>query len=509
MKDRPTLAVCMIVKDESERLSNAIESVKEVADQVIVVDTGSTDNTVACARSLGAYVVQYPWQDDFADARNRSLAEAECDWILCLDADEYLVPESESALLKALAGEAGGYMVRIESRVDSKAGRTFVNFFPRLFRNLEGISFEGKVHEQVTQSIQRLGLPIEVSDIVIRHTGYALSGSDLKAKAQRNAALLLKEVEERPEDALVLFHLGEAYTMLERHGDAVDAYDRALLAGKLDRVVHGALLQNKGAALVKLKAYEEALIALRRAREVDSGLLTVHLVMASALYAMKKYERAEREVVSYISMCREIERLKRLTLGHDPDIPNALVMLAKCRLAQGRLGGAREALEDALRLDRCEEGSSGGLGKGRYRPQGTGATGEAHVLLGKIAFEELKFGQAAAHFEEAVKTYPDEERVHFELARAYVACGSNDRAIRTLEAAMREGMDSPDILRCLGVLKIKKKDFPGAIETYRRALDVDPADVDSRKKLAGLYHATGNSTTAEAILNGTAASPPL
>lgn len=480
MPDRPTLAVCMIARNEGRRLSTAIDSVKRIADRVVVVDTGSTDNTVDVARSHGARVVEHPWRDDFSDARNRSLAEAGCDWILGLDADETLAPESEPALLKALSSEAGAYMVRIESRVDSTAGKIFVNFFPRLFRNVEGIRFEGKVHEQVTPSLKRLGLSIAVSDIVIRHTGYALSDSELKTKARRNADLLLRQIEEGSEDALTLFHLGEAFSMLERFEEAVKFYDKALSGGSLDRVVRGAVLQNKGTALVKLKEYEKAVMSLKQSREVDPGLLTVHLVLASALYGMKKFERAEQEVVTYISTCREVRRVEGMTLGHDPDIPNALVILAKCRLARGALREAGEALEDALSLD--------------------DALGDAHVLMGRIAFEELKFGQAANHLEKAVGAYPEDERLRFELARAYAACGSNDKAIRAIDKAMDAGMDSPELLKCLGILRIKKKDFPGAVDAYIRALKIDPSDVDSRKKLAGLYHAAGKTALAKQVL---------
>jgi tetratricopeptide (TPR) repeat protein len=481
MPDRPTLAVCMIARDETERLPSAIASVAKLADEVIVVDTGSTDDTVAVARALGAKVVEHPWRDDFADARNRSLAEAGCDWILCLDADERLAPESESDLVNALSGKAGAYMVRIESRVDSTAGKVFVNFFPRLFRNADGVRFEGKVHEQVTPSLERLGMPIEVSDIVISHTGYALSGSEMNAKARRNADLLLRQVEDRPDDPLTLFHLGEAFSMLERFEEAVKFYDKALAAGKLDSIVRGAVLQNKGTALVKLRQYEAAVISLKKAREVDPGLLTVYLVLASALYGMKKFERAEAEVAAYIAMCRKVVRIKRVTLGHDPDIANALVMLAKCRLAQGRPGEARQALEDALKLDK--------------------AKGDAHVLMARIAFEGLKFGQAVGHYEEAVKAYPDQASLRFELARAYVACGSNAKALGTLLSALEDGMEGPDLLRCLGIVRIKTEDFPGAIDAYRRAVELDPGDTDARKKLAGLYHAAGQTDLAREVLS--------
>jgi tetratricopeptide (TPR) repeat protein len=480
MPDRPTLTVCMIARNEEDRLPRALESVRKTADQMVVVDTGSTDNTVQVARSLGAKVVEHAWQEDFADARNRSLAEADCDWILCLDADECLAPGSEPSLLEAISGKAGAYMIRIESRVDTGAGKMFVNFFPRLFRNVEGVHFEGKVHEQVTRSLERLGLPIEISNIVIRHSGYALPEAEMKAKARRNADLLLRQLEEHGDEPLTLFHLGEAFSMLERFEEAVRCYDKALAAGKLDKVVRAALLQNKGTALVKLKDYEKAVVSLKQAREVDPGLLTVYLVLASAFYGMKKFERAEQEVLSYVSICQEIGRVKRITLGHDPDIPNALVMLGKCRLARGSSEEARKALEDALSLDPSQ--------------------GDAHILLGKLAFEGLKFGQAVGHYEEAVKAYPDEGRIRFELARAYVACGSSDKAIRTLDEAIEQGMGGAELLRCLGIVKIKKKDFTGAIEAYERALEIDPADEDSRKKLAGLYHASGKSELAKEVL---------
>jgi glycosyltransferase involved in cell wall biosynthesis len=502
MRNRPTLTVCMIARNESKRLPAAIRSVGKIADQVVVVDTGSTDDTVELARSLGAEVIGHAWKDDFADARNRSLKEARSDWVLCLDADEYVTPEGQEALVAAMTGGADAYMVRIESRVDSTAGKVFVNFFPRLFRNVKGIGFEGKVHEQVTPSLERLGLSIRISDIVIKHSGYALSPSGLKAKAERNAALLLKELEDHPGDPLALFHLGEAYSMLEHHADAVASYDRALAAGKVDATVRAALLQNKGTALVRLKAYDKAVVSLRRAREVDPGLLTVHLVMASALYGMKKYERAEQEVLSYISRCREIERVRRVTLGHDPDVSNALVMLAKCRLALCRLDEARAALEDAVRM-----GESGAQAKApepgsERRTLGTDAIGDARVLLGRIAFEGMKFGQAAKHFEQAVNIYPNEAKLRFELARAYLACGSNGEAVRTLENAVEYGLEQTDLLRCLGLMKIKQKDFAGAIETYRRILDAEPSDADSRKKLAGLYHAAGDSRLAREVLSG-------
>ncbi|RLB04217.1 MAG: glycosyltransferase, partial [Deltaproteobacteria bacterium] len=93
-KTTPRLSVCMIVKNEEKMLPKCLESIREVADEIIIVDTGSTDNTVAIAESFGAKVYFHPWEKDFSKHRNQSLSYATGDWILQIDADETLEPES-------------------------------------------------------------------------------------------------------------------------------------------------------------------------------------------------------------------------------------------------------------------------------------------------------------------------------------------------------------------------------------------------------------------------------
>jgi glycosyltransferase involved in cell wall biosynthesis len=474
------LSVCMIVRNEREKLPQAIESVKRIADEIVVVDTGSTDDSVSVAESLGARVLRCEWQDDFSQVRNTSIDAARGDWILCLDADEIVLPESEGRITDAIVGGADAYYVRIESRVKSRAGKVFVNFVPRLFRKLEGVLFEGRVHEQIYPSLKRAGAKVEVSDIVLKHAGYTLSEHDLAEKAERNAKLLKKDLEVNPGDALTLFHLGEAYSMVDDYEHAAEYYRMALKAGELPREIFCVVLQNLGSALVKLGSYEDALVMLRRALEVDAGLLSAHLVMASGLYGMRKFARAEKEIMTYISRSQDTGRTRRLRLGHEPDIPAALVLLARCRLARKNIDGAKKALKGSLGMDE--------------------ASGDAHRLMGMIAFEEMKFGQAAVHYEEAVKASPAEDKLYFELARAYVACGSTDKAAATIDRAVKMGIASAGLLRCLGVVRIKKKDFDGAIEAYQDALGLDPGDEESRRRLAGLYHMRGQDKIARDYL---------
>jgi len=476
-----TLAVCIIAKDEASSIARAIASVKPIADEVIVVDTGSTDNTPDIARSLGAKVVRHVWEDDFSKARNAAIEAATCEWILFLDADETVCEESLDEVRSAISGDADAFFVRIESRVRSQAGKTFVNSFPRLFRRLPGVEFEGRVHEQVLPSLQRVGARIAHSNIVIRHAGYDLTKEEMAEKLWRNCRLLEDDLERDPGNGLTLLHLGETHNLLGNHGEAVQYYSRAIENGRLPREVESVCLQNLASALIKLKRYGEALEKLDAAERANSRLLGVYLLKASARFGMKDYEQAEAEIRRYLQKARHFVGDATYRLDFNPDIASALVLIAKCRFARGNNEGAKQALEEALRLDN------------NY---------DAHVLLAKLAFEQLRFADAVVHFEQALKISPEDERLHFELAKSYLACGEVARAIEVMTEATERGMGGSEFLKCLGILKIKAEDFEGAIEAYQAALAKDPSDEDARKKLAGLYHHLGMAEAALSVLNG-------
>ncbi len=476
---RSNLSVCIIAKDEAARLPAAIGSVKRIADEIIVVDTGSTDDTPAVASSLGARVVRHEWRNDFSEARNASIEAAAGDWILCLDADEYVPPESETNILQATAGSADAYFVRIESAVDSSAGRLFVHFFPRLFRKLPEVRFEGRVHEQLIPSLERAEARVLASDITIKHTGYAVSREELKTKARRNADLLLKDLEANPTDALALFHLGEAYSMLDDFEEAGRRYAQALKSPGLPREVKAVVLQNLASSLIKLRRYDEALSSLRKAQEMLPGLLTVHLLVASAQYAQGKFDKAEKEIYAYLTRSQQAKGKIGMNLTHEPDLPAAMVLLGKCKLAKGETAAARDVLKDAVRLD--------------------GTVVDAHILLARIAFEQMGFGESAEAYEEALKCNPRDERLYIELAKAYLAGGSVERAVEAVERAVKLGVRASAIFSCLGFLKIKQKDFHAAAEAYSQALNLNPGDKDACRKLAGIYRLIGDDESARAF----------
>lgn len=207
---RPRVSLTMIVKDEGHNLPACLDSAAGLFDEVVVVDTGSSDDTPEVARSRGARVFDFPWVDDFAQARNAALARATGDYAFWLDADDRIDP-LEHAKLKTLigrlkAGDDAAYVVRCACDDGPGGGRTVVDHI-RLFPLREGVRWEYAVHEQILPSLRRAGVEVRWSDCEVRHVGYA--DPALRArKLVRDEAILRREAEDRPGDPFVLFNLG-------------------------------------------------------------------------------------------------------------------------------------------------------------------------------------------------------------------------------------------------------------------------------------------------------------
>ncbi|WP_340025651.1 glycosyltransferase [Paenibacillus sp. FSL K6-1096] len=205
---RPTLGVQLIVKNEAELLPRCLSTLGG-ADEIIVVDTGSTDQSIAVAEKYGATVVEEPWAEDFSAARNTGLTHAASDWILVLDADETLQHSVESIKDKLRGSTAEAYTVRIENLLGSRPEDRLYHSNVRLFRNGQGYRFSGRIHERVDDSIiSRHGAAaIEPSDIEILHYGYLPGIMSAKNKISRNEHLLRLALAEEPDDPFYSYNL--------------------------------------------------------------------------------------------------------------------------------------------------------------------------------------------------------------------------------------------------------------------------------------------------------------
>ena len=195
---QPLLSVCLIARNEESSLPRALQSVRAVAGEIIVADTGSTDRTEQVARDSGAVVCHFPWCEDFSAARNFAVSQARGDWIFWLDADEELLPGSADELRSCIArDDALAYFVRRQDlqRADRLDYYTMM-WQLRLFRRRDDLRFLGRCHPHFHPDIEDIadltGLRINPSSVTLRHYGYV--GELRESKLRRGARLLELEL---------------------------------------------------------------------------------------------------------------------------------------------------------------------------------------------------------------------------------------------------------------------------------------------------------------------------
>lgn len=241
---KPCLSLVLIAKNEATCIARCLDSARGLADELIVVDTGSEDETVSIATNCGARVLHFDWCDDFSAARNAGLEAARGRWILVLDADEYL-PEASVSALMPLIHSSADRAYHLLNKSSSDGGKTgMVAKIIRLFPNRPEIRFEWPVHEQVATSLSRNGIPILDSAIKIIHTGYS-SPVVNACKQVRNLQILEKTTSSVSHPhPMLLFLQGGALLDLGRISEAFDFYKRCSISPDAgSELTHGAVVR--------------------------------------------------------------------------------------------------------------------------------------------------------------------------------------------------------------------------------------------------------------------------
>ncbi len=214
---RPLLSLCIIVKNEEKNIGECLKSAKGLADEIIVTDTGSNDNTVEIAKSYGAKIEHFEWTKDFSAARNYCISKAAARWIIWLDADDRLPENTVEELRKILKKEPPNKVFYLEVR--DNRGTKFLQV--RVFPNREEIKFNGRIHEQILPSIRKLGLSEVKLPLEIIHTGYD-DNHVLKEKQKRNLELFKEQFpDEKGMNPLDMYHYGTCYNILGEQENAL------------------------------------------------------------------------------------------------------------------------------------------------------------------------------------------------------------------------------------------------------------------------------------------------
>ncbi|MDG4788035.1 glycosyltransferase [Micromonospora sp. WMMD1102] len=292
------IALCLIVKDELPFLDQCVASVRGLVDQVVIVDTGSTDGTVERARALADVFVEYPFDDDFSAARNAALERAEGDWVVFLDADERLPANAVEPLRHTLAAAGDDVLGCRLMRYNFFATGSFYSGRElRVFRNLPQVRYRRRINESVADAIRDAGGRVEAAPVLLNHFGHCRPVDARERKAHRYLALMAEQLRQQPDDGVLVGYLGliertfgNFSTALRHSEEAVRiAPDRATVW-----LFRGHVLRSVGDDVGALGAYQRA-TALAPTSAAGHNMVGVQRhVLGDLDEAARAYETARR-----------------------------------------------------------------------------------------------------------------------------------------------------------------------------------------------------------------------
>lgn len=349
------ISACVIVKNEEKNMARWLDCMAKLADEIIVVDTGSTDSTAAIAKAAGARCFFFPWRDDFSAAKNFALEQAHGDWIVFPDADEYFPPEAIPQVQAYIQRYRMDYRVAgFYSRMkefDKDTGRLAKeNGQLRVFRNLKNMRYAGRVHEalQVPANKRVQYAP----EMVIYHTGY--TDQLLPGKIRRNLALLQAEAKETgrisPERYIYFM---DCYFGLDDYANAEKYARLAIDSGQEQIGMEGRAYTVLVTVLLKQgRSPEEAAAVLQAGMKAYPALPGMYLMQGILYGDQKDYLAAERYLRRGIQL-REQPPQDALPVYADNTpglLPYAYLRLGQLARRKGRAVEAAEFFIKGLRL---------------------------------------------------------------------------------------------------------------------------------------------------------------
>ncbi|MCR4403067.1 MAG: glycosyltransferase [Firmicutes bacterium] len=484
--EKTGISLCMIVRDEEEFLPGCLDSVKGVADEIVVVDTGSTDRTMQIAREYGARVYQYEWSDDFAAARNESLKHATCGWILVLDADERL-GAGAGETLKAVARGGRPKAIYAARIVNSSApGSETQHYFPRFFPNREGIRYEGLIHERPVsrsqEALSRSQLPYRLEGFTVIHHGYKQEVVHGRGKMRRNIELL-QRILEAGDDPYYRYKLGSMLLSVGKLPEAVSEIERVLAAlESMDGDTRRKTSVGRVDVLLLLaEAYEkqgrqdDASRAIDRALEILPRSKEARHEKAVRLFRQGKLEEA-RGMFLALASDRAGDRSdtsgEQLVFDMSLDTWKPLVMVARCSLRLGDIPGAAEALADAA----------------GFVPRSDDYLDTVRQTLNEIDRGRTGGGEEGAARTKLLRDILDEEAAR-RLAKAdlLLAEGETARALELYAGSARlSGGGNGAVLAKIARAQLRLGNTREAFSTYLQALRSLPGDLEAVRLLLEL-----------------------
>ncbi|MCG8708920.1 glycosyltransferase [Brenneria sp. 4F2] len=298
------ISVCMIVKDESQYLNKTLGSIAQYFDDIVVVDTGSTDNTRDIARTFTDKVYDFAWVSDFSAARNYSLSFARYEWVLIIDADEEIIFIDKPMLSELIRANPDGIgKVEQVNYIDEGDGVGVVKEpISRLFRK-DLYHYQGIIHEQVTPLIDPTASTTRfTAPISLGHVGYKNEVLQSKSKIARNIGLINKALESTPQEPYLHYQLGRSHFLEKDYRQAAECFHNALLfQTNFSYSYNDILIESYGYSLINLGEYQQALTVL----EYEKYCYSTDFVFLKALILMNN--GALQQAVDTFLLCTKMK----------------------------------------------------------------------------------------------------------------------------------------------------------------------------------------------------------
>jgi len=521
LENRATVSACMIVKNEEEFLPNCLESIRSWVDEIIVVDTGSTDRTVEIAQSYGAKVFHQAWEGDFSKARNFSLAQATKEWIFIIDADEEFVAE-DIPLIRQVMAQNQFRLVSINVYNVNRETGDVTSFLPsyRLYRRDAGFYYDGIVHNQLKYAPDEAALRVGVR---LKHYGYSLSPERMKQKLARSRSLLEQQIAANPDDPYPHFNYAQLLrgTGINLDKETCDLIIKhaslavAMTVG-VEKYVHVHLmsLHQLITTHLCLKNYEEAEKLCHSALAIRSDYLDAVMSLGHLYTHMRRFADARKYFEKYLELQAQYDESKETS--------NLILLYLRARhiahyglglIAQAE-GNREEAFKYYLKV--ASE-------YGRYL--------DTFLRLARIALHSNQLSVALDFARQELQWHPDSALAKVYLGEAYVGVNDQTKAVEYYGQALQSSADNPEVFERAGCffancgrvdvalaafkklnslvpnyptgLKLQAKaafdaqDYATALDSYERLLEIGPAEPEVLNDIANCYYRLNDLEKAE------------
>ncbi len=483
LENKATVSACMIVKNEEVLLPGCLESIRNWVDEIIIVDTGSTDRTIEIAETYGARVYYREWDGDFSAARNFSLSKATCDWIFVIDADEEFVQEDVPKVRQALNQDEYRIVAIDVFNVNKETGAT-TSFLPsnRFFRRDGNFYYDGIVHNQLHYEPGEVILRVGIR---LKHYGYDLSPEIMEKKLARSRELLEKQLTQKPDDPFVHFNYAQ---ILRSYNPAPDdekcelLLKHAKLAADLSDTNPEGTLHTHLQALHQIittyiiqRKYEEAIEVCRQALQLKPDFLDALYSLAEIYARTEDYERAEEGFLKYLDEQAEFDPLKEKL--------NIIMLYAYAReKAYYWLGLIKQSRKMP---DEAEEYFLKTL-------QEQEPFGDCYIGLANIYLDRKDMERALIYINKELDFRPDSGLAHLYRARYHGLNKEYDKAEQYLNKAMELDDENVEILERNGVYWANKGQFHKSIPIFEKLAAIKPEYADGLRLLSRAYYDSGD-----------------